>query len=104
MTPPPSVGTSRPRGCTLRGVSQTYPRTCNANAGEWRPSATVRWSRLVIDDARPLLDAVCDAWPHWHTALAASGLLGRTSAPAISVEGDDELFLVFTARILEAQT
>ena len=101
MTPPPSVGTVRPRARTSRGVSRTYSPTCNKNTGRVTTGATVRWARLIVDDERRLLDVVCDAWPQWQTALAGAGLLGCTGSPAIDVEGDDELFVVFTAAVLE---
>lgn len=100
MTPPPSVGTVRHRGCTLQGVSATYTQECaptRADAGPAR--ARVRWTRCIIDPDARLLDVVCQAWPLWQDTLAVAGLYGWTAPPVITVEGDEDLVLVFTADI-----
>jgi hypothetical protein len=62
----------------------------------------VRWSRQIIDDSHTLLEVACAAWPRWQDALARAGLYGRTGRPVITIEGDDDLFVVFTATVLPA--
>lgn len=100
MTPTPSVGTVRHRGCTLQGVSRTYTQKCAPpRADAARVGARVRWTRRIIDPDMRLLDAVCAAWPLWQDTLAVAGLYGATVPPVIAVEGEDDLVLVFTADI-----
>lgn len=99
MTPPPSVGTLRPRADISCGVSHAYP-CVSPHMGALATGATISWTWLVVDDSRRLLDVVCEAWPHWRTALAMAGVFGQTSHPAIEVQGCDDIYLVFTATIV----
>lgn len=100
MTPPPSVGTVRHRGCTLHGVSRTYTQKCAPPRADTGPAgARVRWTRPIVDADARLLDVVCEAWPLWQDTLAVAGLYGATAPPVITVEGEDDLVLVFTADV-----
>jgi hypothetical protein len=63
---------------------------------------SVRWSRQIIDDSHTVLEVACAAWPWWQDALARAGLYGRTGRPVITIEGEDDLFVVFTATVLPA--